>query len=156
MDKLKKSQVNHLIQSLFEDYGTDLNHLKKFYFYIAGRGRVFISNNDIDTLPVKKIVTTGLYFGTYHDENRFRPSIEGSRLINPKKNFLTINKETLKSYISGENLFKEEVDDSNITNYSPFYIVLYENTPVGATSFKEGYYLNYVSKGRKLDFNKLF
>ena len=156
MDKIKKSLVNFLIDTLSLTYGADLSFLKKYHFYIRSKGKVYISSIDISQTNLKRINSVGLYFGTFHDDERFRLSIEGSMLVSPTKNFITINSNSLKSYLSGENLFEKEAKKNNSEEKASFYIVRHNNTSIGCVSLKDGYYLNYVSKGRKLDFNKVF
>lgn len=156
MDKLNSKQKRELIDSLAFFYKTDLTYLKKYQFYKTQRGKLYISKIDITSLNLTKFASIGLYFGTYHDENRFRLSIEGSKLITPTRNYIELKKEILSSYLSAENLFKEDLDYLNWEDNCPFLIVKCGNEYLGAVSIKENMVLNYIPKSRKLDYNKLF
>lgn len=157
MDQLlKKSQVNTLIDNLSNNYGYNLDFLKSYYFYVGGRGKIYISKIDTTNLKLDRINSSGIYFGTFHDEERFRLSVEGTQFVKPIKNYVKINYETLKSYLAAENLFKDEVLELNKEENSTFLIVIYENQNIGCVSLKENMLLNYISKSRKLDFNKVF
>ena len=70
----------------------DLEKLKSFYFYITKSDKVYITNHAISSIKIDRINSVGLYFGTFHNDERFRFSIEGSRFINPKRNFVKLNK----------------------------------------------------------------
>lgn len=154
---MKQSQIRELITKLSIYYGEeDLEFLKKYNFYLNNKGKVQISKINLNELNIEKINLVGLYFGTYHDENRFRLSIEGSKFLKPKKNYIKLNAKSLNTYLSGENLFKDEVDEINIQDNCPFLIVQYENENIGCMNLKDNVLLTYLSKTRKLDFNKLF
>ena len=90
-----------------------------------------------------------------HDNERLRLSLEGSQLIKPKNNYIKIDQRTLKSYLAGENLFINEINEVN-NNSSPFLIVIYENTNLGCVNIKNDKILNYMPKSRRLCFNKVF
>lgn len=154
---MKKSEVRELIDKLAFFYDCDLNFLKSYKFYFnESRGKVYISNANIENLNLRKISGKGLYFGTLHDNDRFRLSIEGSHFISPKKNFVKIDNEKLKSYLSGENLFKEEIIELNWQDKCPFLIVIYDGESLGCVNVKGDELISYVPKSRRLSFNKLF
>ncbi len=153
---LRKSAVRELVDNLSNSYGCDLEELKSYVFYVNPRGKVYISKADVRNEEFKKINGVGLYFGTFHDENRFRLSIEGSGLVSPKKNYVVINSDVLKSYLAAENLFADEVDELNNDGSANFLIVRYNGQSIGCVSLKEKMLLNYIPKSRKLDFNKVF
>jgi NOL1/NOP2/fmu family ribosome biogenesis protein len=153
---LKKSEINQIVDSLSIAYDFDCNFLKSYYFLIKGRQKVYITNINLKEIDIDRINSTGIYFGTIHDDDRIRLSVEGTTFIKPKKNFIEINKETLKSYLAAENLFLDEVKTINNDETYPFLIVKYETENLGCVSLKENILLNYVSKSRKLDYNKVF
>jgi len=155
---LKKSKVTDLINNLSDIYETKLENLSKYYFYSNSKGKTFISKIEISELNFNRINSIGLYFGTFHDEHRFRLSIEGSRLIKPKNNYIKISKKQLKNYLAAENLFITEIEELKESNKSSFLIVKYENENLGCVSIKknDNLLLNYIPKARKLDFNKVF
>ena len=105
---------------------------------------------------MQRVNTIGLYFGAYHNDNRFRLSIEGSKLIKPQKNFLELNEKSLNTYLSGENLFAEEIEKINHEDNCPFLIVKFKDENLGCMNLKDNVFLTYLSKSRKLDHNKLF
>jgi NOL1/NOP2/fmu family ribosome biogenesis protein len=162
--KIRDSLKNKLIISLEKNYGCALEDLKSYNFYKLGNGKIYVSTIDITipiikNLEIRKIVSTGIYFGTIlNNKLRFRLSIEGSRLIKPKINFIELDKENLSKYLSAENLFENEIKNISVNkeNFSEFLIVKFENVNIGVVSFKEGIFLNYIPKSRKINFNKLF
>ena len=154
--KLKKAQVKELLEKLNIYYNCSVEELYSYSFYITQRDKVYILSTSVEELDLERVNSFGLYFGTFHDNERFRLSIEGSALLKPTKNFVRINEETLKSYLAAESLFKEEVEEMNWQNHCPFLIVCYKDTNLGCVSPKEKELLNYIPKSRKLDFNKVF
>ncbi|MEC8220892.1 MAG: hypothetical protein VX028_02365 [Nanoarchaeota archaeon] len=166
--KLKKNQVKHLLETLSTYYQCETKELNSKYFYTTPKGKVYICEENIAVLENQqnihpneitfpRINSIGMYFGTYHDEERFRLSIEGSALLDPKANFIELKDENaLKSYISAENITKEEVSNYDHSNHCPFLIVRYNGNSIGSVSPKEGMFINYVPKSRKLEYSKLF
>ena len=153
---LRKSAVRELVNRLSDSYGCNLEELKSYVFYKNLRGKVYISKVDVRDMSIDRINGVGLYLGTFHDEYRFRLSIEGSNLVGATKNFVTINSDVLKSYLAAENLFADEVDELNNDGSASFLIVRYNGESLGCVSLKEKMLLNYIPKSRKLDFNKVF
>ncbi len=155
-EKLSEKESNNLITKLELMYNCSLNELQGFYFYIASKGKVYISSINIDKQKIERVNSIGMYFGTFHDNNRFRLSLEGSRFIKPKKNYVIINENTLKSYLSAENLFKDEAEIIDYSQDCPFLIVVHNSENLGCISVKDNMLLNYLPKSRKLDFNKVY
>jgi ribosome biogenesis protein Nip4 len=157
MKKLRKQEISELINILSDAYNCDLEFIRKYYFYVNPKGKIYISNVDIVNFKiVTRISNFGLYFGTLTDDGKVRLSIEGTSFINPKKNYVKLKKEVLASYLAAENLFEEDIEEKNVDNSYPFLIVIFEGDNLGCVSKKEKYYINYLSKSRKLDYNKVF
>lgn len=156
--KLKSSEKKELLNKISNFYNEDIEELKQYNFYINNKGKINISNINIDELDIDlvRLNAVGLYFGTMHDGDRFRPSFEGSRIIKPTKNMLKLNEKSINSYITGENLFLDEIEKVNTDDKCPFYIIEYESNFLGSVSIKDDFVINYISKGRKLDYNKMF
>lgn len=154
---LKTSQVRELIEKLELFYGCNLDSLKNQKFFISEKKKkVYLSNFDFQELDFKRVSGHGLYFGTFHDGNRFRLSIEGTRFITPKKNFVLIDEDNLKSYVTGENLFKDEVKEVSWQDKCPFLIVRHGDENLGCVNLKDDILISYMPKSRRLDFNKIF
>jgi len=156
LNSLKYNQKNNILNQINLNYDSNIENLKEYYFYINNKNKIFISKIDLSSLYSLRVVNIGIYFGTLHDNNNFRLSIEGSQLITPKKNYIEITEETLKSYLAAENIFTDEVLKVNTDNLFPFLIVKFKNNNLGCVSKKDKFYLNYLPKTRKLNFNKLF
>lgn len=154
--KLNNSEIKKLLEKLSFFYGSDTEFLKKFYFYINNKGKVHISPIEVNSMNFPRINSIGLYFGTFHDGNRFRLSIEGSQILTITKNYIELSDENLKSYITGESLFLEEINKIDYQDECPFLVVKYKGDNIGVISIKDKELLNYVSKGRRLDFNRVF
>lgn len=157
LKKLKKNEIAQFLEKLSKYYECDTTELENYNFYInENNAKLYISKINPEELNLQKISGFGLYFGTFHDNQRFRASIEGSKFINPKKNIVIIGDENLKSYLAGENLFTHEVEKVDWQDNCPFLIVKYKNENLGCISVKDENLLNYIPKSRRLDFNKLF
>ena len=155
--KFNNSKKKEFIEKLSQYYGADLKILEKHQFYMNERNKkLYILSCNVDSLEFKNLSGFGLYFGTFHDNDRFRVSIEGSKYIKPTKNFVKINEKNLSSYLSGETLFKKEVEEIDWQDKCPFLIVVYEEEQLGCISPKQDQLLNYVPKSRRLHFNKLY
>ena len=174
--KLKSSEIKNLIEDLSFFYGDNLDFLKKYSFYKSGADKVQIFNGNLEDLDENRINSLGIYFGTFHNGDRFRLSIEGSKFVKPTQNYVKLNETSFKSYITAENLFKEEVEEISKTGDCPFLIVVYGDENLGSVSIKEtsqtsrvsegsGIVLNknssneiltYMPKSRKLDYNRVF
>ena len=155
--KYKLSEVRELLDNLNSYYDFDCKELTKLNFYINKGGKVFISSvpeKDLET--VNRISGLGMYFATVHDGGRVRLSVEGCNLIKPKKNYIVLNEKGFKAFISGEDLFEEEIAENHYNGDAPFIIVVYDNQRIGVVSKKEKSYITYLPKSRKLDFNKVF
>ena len=142
---LKKSKVTDLINNLSDIYETKLENLSKYYFYSNSKGKTFISKIEISELNFNRINSIGLYFGTFHDEHRFRLSIEGSRLIKPKNNYIKISKKQLKNYLAAENLFITEIEELKESNKSSFLIVNPKfSLSIGIFCFVSQYFISVI------------
>ncbi|MCA9486665.1 hypothetical protein H6501_05455 [Candidatus Woesearchaeota archaeon] len=153
---LSEEQKDTLIERLQEWYKQELSFLKNKYFYVTAKDKVFLSTVSPEEFPQARVNNVGIYFGTFHDSKRFRLSIEGALLIKPKQNLILVEEKAAKSFLSGENLFEEEGQRFEVTSTCPFQVVVWNNTPIGLVSIKGKELLSYLSKGRKLDFNKVF
>jgi len=155
--RLNLGKARELVDSLSKDYGCDLDFLKKYKFYITSKDKVLISKVDIEDLDLERVNSIGMYFGTYHDDKRFRLSLEGSKFVNPSKNFVKISDEkVLSGYLAAENLFVDEIEMINCDGSCPFLIVQYKEDNLGCVSHREKELLTYMPKSRKLDYNKVF
>jgi len=156
---LTKKEKNEMLNSISSYYDFNIEILEKYYFSINPNTRkVYISNFNLENSELKlpKINSHGMYFASIHDNKRVRLSIEGSKLIKPNKNYIKLDKENLKSYVSGEDLFTKEIKDINYDKKSPFLIVIYENENIGCVNLKNDIFMNYVPKSRRLEFNRIF
>lgn len=156
--KLKKNQVKELINNLEHIYGISLKNLYDSHFYVTPKGKTYISNINLNENEFKKINSIGLYFGTFHDNERFRLSLEGTHIVGlPKYNYILIkDKKTFESYLSGENLFLDEIEKIETFENPNFYIVVYKDKTLGSVSVKNKEILSYIPKSRSIDFNKIF
>ena len=153
--KLKTLVVKELLTNLEKIYHCNLDELYSYDFYMNSKRKVYIFNGNINNFDIERVNLLGLYFGTYHGNFNFRLSIEGSKFIEPKKNFVVLKKEFLKNYLATENLIPEEIENDNIQD-GIFLIVKCLGNNLGCVSKKDGMYINYIPKSRKLEFNKVF
>jgi ribosome biogenesis protein Nip4 len=154
---LTKKELHIIRETIENGFGDDFTKFNQYSFYKTQRDKVYMTTFSLEENRFKNINSIGIYFGTFHDSERFRLSIEASQYINPIKNYIVLkDHKALQSYLAAENIFEEDIKEKNITNTTPFIIVQYENENLGCVSKKEGYYLSYIPKSRKLDFNKVF
>ena len=157
--KLKEKDKNNILKILKESYDCNIKNLEDYNFYIFKSSKVYISKIDISNfldLELKKIISIGLYFGTYLDEKRFRLSLNGTKLVDPKTNFIEVDDKNLPKYLNRENLFEDEIKSKKLKkNSNEFLIVKHRKENLGVVSFKQNCYLNYLSKSRKIDFGKM-
>ncbi|MFW5704788.1 MAG: hypothetical protein ACOCXG_03000 [Nanoarchaeota archaeon] len=155
--KFKSSEVKNFLESLNAYYGADIEALKKFDFYVNNSGKVYITSvPEKDLTITKRVCGLGLYFATIHDGGRIRLSVEGCSLVEPKKNYIILNEKGFKAFICAEDLFEDEIEETNFEGNTPFIMVIYAGERIGIVSKKESSYINYLPKSRKLDYNKVF
>ena len=77
-------------------------------------------------------------------------------MIIPTKNYIKLDEKAMKSYVTAENLFVEEVEQVEFTSSAPFKIVVYNKDNLGCMSHRDKEFLTYMSKSRKLDYGKVF
>jgi ribosome biogenesis protein Nip4 len=154
--KLNSQRKTDLIKTLESDYGYDTNFLNEYIFYITSKDKIMLSKIDVDKLKLERVNSLGIYFGIYHSETKFRLSLEGSKMIKPTKNFIKIDDKAMKSYVTAENLFEDEVQQIKFSSSAPFKIVQYKKDNLGCMSHRDKEFLTYLSKSRKLDFGKVF
>jgi len=156
---LNTKERKEMLNSISNYYDINIANLEEYNFYINRNTRkVYISNFNIKEtkLNLPKINSHGMYFASIHDNKRIRLSIEGSKLIKPNKNYIKLSEENLKSYVSGEDLFSEEVYEINYDKRAPFLIVIYKDENIGCVNLKDKIFMNYVPKSRRLEFNRIF
>ncbi|MFP4402598.1 MAG: hypothetical protein ACLFPL_05205 [Candidatus Nanoarchaeia archaeon] len=159
LETIPKETLQHYITTIENTYQTTFKRYPNSVF-INSKGKLFFST--LHQIPdnLKRINSVGIYVGTLLNSGEIRLSLEGTQLLNTAKdNYCIIKNEFINSYLSGENLFFNEIEEEHSSNHAPFFIIydsLYE--PLGVVSKKEEQkvYLNYLSKGRKMDFNKVF
>jgi NOL1/NOP2/fmu family ribosome biogenesis protein len=156
LTRLTSSEVKVLLSQLSTWYGIDCTQYESYFFYQSSKERIHISSVDLDQFRDLKVLNCGMYFAKEHDNKRFRLSQEGAQLLQPKKNLLKLTPKGFSSYISGESLFLEEGVEVDCDGTCPFLIAVYDGVYLGCVSRKDPYYLNYISKGRKLDHNRVF
>jgi len=154
---LRTGEKENFITKLEEFYGCNLDNLREKQLYFnENTQKMNVVGFNIASQNLDRVNTFGIYFGTMHTGDRFRPSLEGSKFINPTKNFVKIDGKAFESYVAGENLFKSEVEKYDWQNNCPFLIVLYENEKLGSMNLKDDMFLTYLPKSRKLDHGKVF
>jgi NOL1/NOP2/fmu family ribosome biogenesis protein len=160
VEKLQNSFKKDFISKIQKYYSFNFeNYLKDKYFYKTEKGKIYLSNFNLDELKnvdLFKISSLGMYFGTLTDAKDIRLSIEASNLIAPKKNYVLLKSECFKKYLSGKDLDISCFEKSEIFEKSPFYIVKYEEYNLGVISIKENYVYNFIPKSRRVDEEKLF
>ncbi len=160
-DFLNSSEIKDLFQKIEFFYKSDTKNLLNYKFYInRNNGKVYLSNIQInlDDLNINsnKIAIIGVYFGTFHEKNRFRLSIEGSKFVSPQENYVELDENYINKYIAAKDLDINEVRNINHNNNCSFLIVKYNNENLGCVTLKNDKLLNYIPKARRLQEDKVF
>jgi NOL1/NOP2/fmu family ribosome biogenesis protein len=157
MRKLRQVEVSDFIDKLSFFYGCDLSELKQHSFFFNDKTlKMYLFSGDISDIELERVNSLGLYFGTMHDNDRFRLSIDGSQLIDAKRNFIILNEKSLKSYVSGESLLRNEIEKISWVDNCPFLIVKFADDNLGCANIKENEILSYVPKSRRLNGSRIF
>lgn len=148
MQKLKILNRKELkkIQTVIEEtFGSRLPEDKAYL--LSGKDRLYIVNKEISMVDDKeiRIDSIGLYVGTLSN-GQFRPSIEGSQILKPKKGFVEVSEESLGDWMSGKDIGVPE-DTIGIQ------VVKHGHDYAGAGFAKEGILLNHVPKERRISRN---
>lgn len=156
LPEIKKKEI---IESIEKMYNTTFNLYPK-ELYINSKQRIYFSTINYEVhKDMKRVNSLGLYLGTLVDSGHIRLSIEGTQLLNKAEdNYVIVKPEFLSSYLSGESLFFNEIEKEVILNEKAPFLIIYDinYNPLGTISKKEKEYLNYISKGRKMNFNRVF
>ena len=157
LTQLSAEELTRIISKIETTYNTTFK-ITPTRLYINSKNKIYFST--IVQMPANllRINGIGLYIGTLLDTGEIRLSMEGTQLLKPPtQNYVILKDEFLSSYVSGENLFFDEIEKESEIQTAPFQIVLTSSKDsIGVISKKEKYYLNYLSKGRKMDFNRVF
>lgn len=156
LKKIKKEEKTTIFEQIVENYGAEKEIFEDKNLYINQKNKVYFTHIDIDKILIDRVNCLGIYFGTLTESGVFRLSIEATQLFFPKKNYVKVKKEKFTNYIAGENLFPEDLEEINTDNNVPFLITIYKNKCLGTISIKEDNVQNYLSKARRLEYNKVF
>ncbi|MFT4244335.1 MAG: hypothetical protein ACMXYB_02665 [Candidatus Woesearchaeota archaeon] len=155
--ELASQELEQIISKIETTYDTSFK-ITPTRLYINSKNKIYFSTITQFPPNLSRINGIGLYIATLLDTGEIRLSIEGTQLLQtPKQNYVILKDKFISSYVSGENLFFDEIEKESEIQTAPFQIVLTSSKEsIGVISKKEKYYLNYLSKGRKMDFNKVF
>ncbi len=155
LNYLSEDKKNIILKILKSYYVDNVSHLKDLSFFIDSKSKIYIADYNLLNYAKKlKVMNLGLYFGKFHKE-KFRLSQEGCNIVKPVKNYLILKKEALNSFLYGEDLLEEDFDNPNQVDKSIFLPVRYKDKYLGCVLFLNRSYKNFISKGRKVDFNKV-
>ncbi len=154
--QFNSKENKELLKDISLSYDIDTSSLEKYNFYMNKKNKIHVSTIDLSRESLQRVNALGIYIGSMLDSGKFRPSLEGIRLINPRTNVITISEKILASFLAGENLFKDEIESINENNNTPFLGVKFKEDFIGIVGVQEREYTNYLSKSRKMDFNKVF
>ena len=90
-----------------------------------------------------------MYFARKID-GKIRLSIEGSQIINPRKNVIELKENQVKLWVMGNDIELDEKMENG-----EFYILKYKNNILGSGKYSDGKILNFVPKERRLKYVKL-
>lgn len=140
---LNSKEVRHMLGELNDHFGTGFS--TDNVFLENNKERIFMLSRDYGRIDDKKlrINNLGVYFCA-REKDGFRLSLEGSQLINAKKNIYNATKEEAGKWIAGEILKIEAAD------LDGYVIVKYKEDAIGCGKYREGEILNSVPKDRRI------
>lgn len=140
---LSKKEYKKILSELEEHFGEF--KLPEYAFLKNNDYKVYLLSRKFSELDQSKvrINNLGLYFGTLEVDG-FRLSIEGAQLVNPKKNFIEVDKQKAFAWMRGEDIQVGDVDASG-------YVILKTGKDIlGCGKLKDGKVLNTVQKSRRI------
>lgn len=140
---LNNKEVKKILKEIEEHFGS--KEKLDYAFLKNNEGKIFLISRKFGEINTKKLRINGLglYFGKV-EKSGIRLSIEGSQLVNARKNFIEIDERQLRQWMLGKDL---EVGKHDIEGY---VIVKHNNDAFGCGAYKEGRLLNFVPKSRRL------
>jgi len=144
MQKLKalnSRELKQLYKELNEQFGVE----EKLDFIVLEntKDKLYLLSRDYEKLDVSKLRVNnkGMYFGK-KERDGLRLSIEGSQLIDAKKNVVVLNEEGMKKWVSGE--------DVEVEHDTAYVIVKYNKDVLGCGRVVNNKLRNMVPKERRL------
>jgi NOL1/NOP2/fmu family ribosome biogenesis protein len=146
MQKLKilnRKELKRILSLVEYNFGSKFPEDKAYL--LSGKDRLYMVNKELSMIDDKeiRIDSIGLYIGTLSN-GQFRPSIEGSQILKPKKSFIEVSKEQIEFWMAGKDLDVSK----NLTGVK---IVKYGEDYAGSGVAKEGKLLNHVPKERRIN-----
>lgn len=156
VEKLKKEEINKIVNFLKDNYDIDKDVLKKLYFYLGAKERIYVSMLKLDkffNIKNSKVINLGIYLGKFQ-KDKFRLSIEGCNLLKPQDRVLNLKDDALSSFLYGESLEVKDFEEEPKENI--LYVVKNKDNYLGCVLYSGNFLMNFISKGRKVQFNKVF
>ncbi len=121
------------------DFQADLD----FLFFEASDNKIFLLSKDYANIDLTglRVNNQGMYFGK-REHDGFRLSIEGSQLIQAKKNIILLTKSQAESWMKGE--------DIQLDGDSGYVIVQQDKDILGCGNLRNNVLRNMVPKERRL------
>src|SRR3989338_3060779 len=138
---LNSREKKKFLERIAETYG--IKQLSLDYVFLqTGKGRVYITNRDIERVSLGKIRinSLGLYFAM-QDKIGLRLSVEGSQLIGKQatKNILTLTQQQANEWFSGHDIKIE-------SELKGFVLVKHKNDFLGCGNISNSILHNYLGK----------
>ncbi len=142
---LNSREKKKLLEQIAETYG--IKQLSLDYVFLqTPKGRIYITNRDIEKVPLNKIRinSLGLYFAM-QDRVGLRLSVEGSQLIGKQatKNILQLTETQADKWFSGQDIQIE-------SNLKGFVLVKHNNDFLGCGNISNNLLHNYLGKERRI------
>ncbi len=138
---LNKKQAKEILNMIKKQWNGCVK--QDFVWLKSDKSKLYLVDKDVFDIDFSRlrVNSLGLYFGEIKSELRL--SIEGSQLVNAKKNVLEVDEKGLKKWLKGE-----DIDCSD--ELSGFVIVKHKEDCFGCGKYKEGRIFNYVPKVRRI------
>lgn len=139
---LNSKETKNFLKQIEAQFETTFS--KDYIFFLSPKDRVYILTKDYQKIQDKKmkINNLGLYIATI-EKDGVRLSIDGSQLLKPKKNVISITREQLDLWIAGRDL---EIDNDDYG----YFCVKYEKEFIGCGKLKNNILNNFIPKQRRI------
>lgn len=151
---LKDRERADVLEPVCERFGFDKNIFGGLAFFELSKGRVYcVGEGCSGLLGMERVATAGLIFARLGGS--VKPSSNIVQIFGKlaTRNFLEIDMEMAKKFVSGEDL---DVDIAKYNSVTEGYVIIkYQNYPLGVGLLKDGKIKNMLPKGRRIGIKHL-
>ena len=146
---LKGREKAEVLEPVCERFGLDKEIFGLLELFQLSKGRIYcVGETCSGWLGMERVATAGLLFARLG--GTVKPSSNIIQIFGKlaTKNFLEVDKDVARKFVSGEDL---DVDASKYNSVTEGYVIVkYQNYPLGVGLLKNGQVKNMLPKGRRI------